>query len=192
MFNKILVPLDGSKLAECALAYAEELALNSKSEMLTLISVTERVGGKVNAPEAREIYQNSERAGISSPGGELSSQYVVAPLGGAITEVRGLDKSKDLEVSFGRMEKQAWNYLEKMAKPLRAKGIPVNVEVLIGSVADSITEYAKDKGFDIIIMSSHGRSGTSRWALGSVTDKVFRSSCIPVLMVRAPGCFPVI
>jgi nucleotide-binding universal stress UspA family protein len=37
-------------------------------------------------------------------------------------------------------------------------------------------------------MASHGRSGPSRWAHGSVAEKVFRSNCAPVLMVKAPGC----
>ncbi len=37
-----------------------------------------------------------------------------------------------------------------------------------------------------IVMASHGRSGVTRWAVGSVADKVFRASTIPVLMVKAP------
>lgn len=45
MFQKILVPLDGSKLAECALPYAEELARGCNTEEVVLVSVTERVQG---------------------------------------------------------------------------------------------------------------------------------------------------
>ena len=45
MFGKILVPLDGSKLAECVIPYVEELATCYTAEKVTLISVTERVQG---------------------------------------------------------------------------------------------------------------------------------------------------
>jgi nucleotide-binding universal stress UspA family protein len=43
---------------------------------------------------------------------------------------------------------------------------------------------------DLIIIATHGRSGVSRWVWGSVADRILRSSCVPVLMVRAPGCVP--
>jgi nucleotide-binding universal stress UspA family protein len=56
--------------------------------------------------------------------------------------------------------------------------------------AEEIAFYAKHPGCDIIVMASHGRSGPSRWAYGSVADRVLRASCVPVLMVRAPGCVP--
>ena len=71
---------------------------------------------------------------------------------------------------------------------MKAKGIKVDMEVLLGDPAEEIASYAKHNGCDIIVMSSHGRSGPSRWAHGSVADKVFRASCVPILMVRAPGC----
>ncbi len=56
MFKKILVPLDGSKLAECALPYVEELARGCGTEEIILISVTEQVRAQVRAPEALELY----------------------------------------------------------------------------------------------------------------------------------------
>jgi len=43
---------------------------------------------------------------------------------------------------------------------------------------------------DLIVIATHGRSGVSRWVWGSVADRILRSACVPVLMVRAPGCFP--
>jgi nucleotide-binding universal stress UspA family protein len=42
--------------------------------------------------------------------------------------------------------------------------------------------------FDLIIIATHGRSGVSRWVWGSVAERILRSACVPVLMVRAPGC----
>ncbi len=90
--------------------------------------------------------------------------------------------------AVGKKEKQAQRYLGKIAKTLEAKGIKVLTEVLLGNPAEEIALYAANEGVDLIIMASHGRSGISRWAHGSVADKVLRASCVPILMVRAPGC----
>ncbi len=90
--------------------------------------------------------------------------------------------------AVGKKERQAQRYLSKVAKGLEARGIKVQTEVLLGNPAEEIAFYAENKGCDLIVMASHGRSGPSRWAHGSVADKVFRASCVPVLMVRAPGC----
>jgi nucleotide-binding universal stress UspA family protein len=53
-----------------------------------------------------------------------------------------------------------------------------------------LADYATQNGVDLIIIASHGRSGVSRWVLGSVADRIVRNSCVPVMMVRAPGCEP--
>ena len=163
MFRRLLVPLDGSKLAEAALPYAEELAKGCQTEEVILISVTEQVRGRTAAPEARELYRSSDSSVLQTAGAELV-------------------------VTFGKKERQAQRYLGRIAKRLRAKGIKVRTEVLSWPPAEAIVTYAGQNGVDTIVMSSHGRSGPSRWAYGSVADKVFRASCVPVLMVRAPGC----
>jgi len=155
MYKKILVPLDGSKLAECALPHAEELAKCCDTEKVILVSVTERVQG----------YRAFE-----DPGQPMGQQLV--PEG------------------FGKKEKQAQRYLGRIAKAMEAKGIKVDTEVLLGDPAGEIVIYAKHPGCDLIVMSSHGRTGVSRLTHGNVADKVFRGSPVPVLMVRAPGCAP--
>lgn len=169
MFQKILVPLDGSKIAECALPYAEELAKGYDTQEVILISVTEEVRGRIRAHETQERYHASNQLGLS--GGD-----------------------SEVELTFGRKERQAQRYLSKiakrMAKELEVKGVNVRTEVLLGPPAQSIISYIEYSGTEIIVMSSHGRSGPSRWAYGSVADKVFRASCIPILMIRAPGCVP--
>jgi nucleotide-binding universal stress UspA family protein len=157
MYNKILVPLDGSKLAECALPHAEELVKGCGTAEVILISVTEQVQARTRAPEARELY--------------------------------GLAGS-DVTVTFGKKQRQAQTYLGRIAKELEAKGTKVRTEVLFWPPAEAIASYAELNRADIIVMSTHGRSGPSRWAYGSVADKVLRSSCVPVLLIRAPGCVP--
>jgi len=77
-------------------------------------------------------------------------------------------------------------YLQRTAKKLEDKGIPTKIKVMTGDPAEGIVSFAESGPCDIIVMASHGRSGVSRWAIGSVADKVFRASTIPVLMVKAP------
>jgi len=155
MYKKILVPLDGSKLAECALPHVEELAKGCDTEEVILVSVTERVKG----------YRVLE--GPSQPLGQ-----------------------RLVPEAFGKKEKQAQRYLDRIAKKMAAKGINVSTEVLLWEPAEAIVGYAKQYGCDLIVMASHGRSGLSRWTHGSIADKVLRASSIPVLMIRAPGCVP--
>jgi nucleotide-binding universal stress UspA family protein len=64
----------------------------------------------------------------------------------------------------------------------------VKTESCLGKPAEEIVNYATKNKVDLIIMASHGRAGVSRWAYGSVPDKVLRSSCVPVLLVKVPGC----
>lgn len=169
MYKKILVPLDGSKLAECALPYAEALAKGCDTEEIILVSVTERVQGY-------SAVEGSSEQLVLSGGGWLGS--IQPPLQRLVPK------------EFGKKEKQAQMYLARIAKKLETKGIKVRIEVLFWPPAEAITSYAEDNGADIIVMSSHGRSGPSRWAHGSVADKVLKASRIPVLIVRAPGCIP--
>jgi nucleotide-binding universal stress UspA family protein len=168
MYEKILVPLDGSKLAECALPYAEALAQGCHTGEVILVSVTERVKGFRVLEGSAEPIQTPSRGWFERmPEGD---RLIAEPA--------------------GKLEKQAQKYLDRIAKQMKAKGINASTEVLLWSPAEAIVGFAEEAGCDLIVMSSHGRSGPSRWAYGSVAEKVFRATCVPVLMVRAPGCAP--
>jgi nucleotide-binding universal stress UspA family protein len=169
MYKKILVPLDGSKLAECALPHAEELAKGCDTAEIILVSVTERVQGY-------KAVEGSTEPFVLSGGGFGSA--IQPPAQRMVPE------------AFGKKEKQADRYLSRIAEKLESKGVKVHTEVLLWPPGEAIASYAEQNGADIIVMSSHGRSGPSRWAHGSVAGKVLRASCVPVLMVRAPGCVP--
>jgi nucleotide-binding universal stress UspA family protein len=82
----------------------------------------------------------------------------------------------------------AKDYLARVADRLKADGINAEPVVLYGKAADAILDYAKDRAVDLIIMSTHGRSGVSRWVLGSVADRIVRHSTAPVLTVPPSGC----
>lgn len=81
-------------------------------------------------------------------------------------------------------------YLDEVAGRVNLNGVDVQKQIVDGNPAESIAEYATKNDIDLITIATHGRSGVSRWALGSVADRILRYSCVPVLMVRAPGCKP--
>jgi nucleotide-binding universal stress UspA family protein len=81
------------------------------------------------------------------------------------------------------MEQEAQNYLEAMAKKLHDQGLPVTTDLLTGPPATSIKE-ATHLG-DVLVLSSHERTGVMRWLLGSVAEKLTREDEAPVILVPA-------
>ena len=76
-------------------------------------------------------------------------------------------------------------YLESVAGELRTgASIQVTHAVLRGGASEMICERAKDIDADLIVMTSHARTGFGRLWLGSVADSVVRNAAIPVLMLR--------
>ena len=90
------------------------------------------------------------------------------------------------EKEMKQIQQEARDYLNKLAEGLRSEKVSVEVRVGIGSAAEEIIKAADEINVDLIAMSTHGRHGISRWAFGSVTDKVLRAGNKPVLLVRAP------
>jgi len=66
----------------------------------------------------------------------------------------------------------------------KQKGLNADIRVLKGDAPKVIAQQATSWGADLIIMGSHGRSGLHRLIMGSVAEEVFRSSDIPVLLVK--------
>lgn len=140
MYQRILVPLDGSDRAELALPFAEELAAKLGSEII-LLCVSDSAEAEDYAKH--EIYLEQ------------------------ITEV-----------------------VKRAAKKLLTnpeQKVSIQSAVTIGLPAQEIVDYAEQVAVSLIIMATHGRTGVSRWALGSVAEKVMRASTRPVLLVRVPG-----
>jgi nucleotide-binding universal stress UspA family protein len=82
-----------------------------------------------------------------------------------------------------KAEAGAKDYLAKVADSLKGDGIAVETVIVRGGPAEEILDYAKKNKVDLIVMSTHGRSGVSRWVFGSVAERVLRHSASPVLMV---------
>ncbi len=83
-------------------------------------------------------------------------------------------------------EVEASKYIQRIADELTADGFKVTAESCTGPVAETILEYAQEIRADLIVMSTHGRSGLARWFIGSVADKVVRAAILPVLLARPP------
>jgi len=126
MYNRILVPLDGSELAEQPLPYVQQVASRLNSEVILLASC-----------DAGERW--------------------VRPLR---------------------------SYLDNRAEEFRSLGVRAGAAVVQGDAATEILDFAEANNVDLIAMSTHGRSGPALWVMGSVANKVFQRSRIPLLLVR--------
>lgn len=142
MYKKILVPLDGSPLAEKALEQAEPLAKTYDSEILLFQVV-----------HFMPIYGSPE---------------LVAPL-----------------IVDERHKEFAEKYLAGLVKVMEGKGLKVKAIVKTGQqVAVEIIDFAKENRVDLIVMCTRGRSGISRWVLGSTAHKVVTRAETPILLLR--------
>ncbi len=151
MYKKILVPLDGSKLAECVLPHVEDIAKGCNTETVVLIRVVETLYIPITAGEGYSL------------------------------------SARDLQRIEEESKTEAARYLNELAGRLKYGKVNIKTEVIVGKSAEIITDYAAGNGVELIAIATHGRSGVSRWVWGSVTDKVLRSSHVPILVVRAPG-----
>jgi nucleotide-binding universal stress UspA family protein len=87
-----------------------------------------------------------------------------------------------------KQKEAAEKYLANLAEELKKKGLRVMAMVRTGQqVAVEIIDFAKEAGVDLIVMCTHGRSGISRWVLGSVALKVLTRAETPILLIRSKG-----
>ena len=160
MYKKILVPLDGSKLSELSLKHLNTITSGCRTCQIILATVVETPFVPV-------------------------SEYFTAQ------EARDAIPAKMLEKAEKEIKKKAKDYLSKAAKSLKSKGMTVQTvliePVLAEDIAEAILSYAKKNKVELIIMSTHGRGGIIRWAMGSVADKIVRHASSPVLTVSPAG-----
>lgn len=149
MYDTILVPTDGSDVAELAVDRAIDLA---------------------------ETY-----------GATLHALYVVDT--DAMDLSLGTEQVDRIRAGkFGEMEeveRKAREATGRVAERAEASDIPAVEHIAAGRPHTVITKYADDHDADMIVMGSHGRSGVSRVLLGSVAERVLRTTHRPVLVVDA-------
>lgn len=98
--------------------------------------------------------------------------------------VENEEKSIDLPSQLGS-EVEENGGAESVSREVRELGCSATPLTLQGDPASCILEVAKQKRIDLIAMATHGRAGSFRWPLGSVTQKVIFGAHLPILMVRA-------
>jgi nucleotide-binding universal stress UspA family protein len=85
-----------------------------------------------------------------------------------------------------KQKEAAEKYLANLIEELKKKGLKVTATVRTGQqVAVEIIDFAKETGADLIVMCTHGRSGISRWVLGSVALKILTRAETPILLIRS-------
>ncbi len=142
MYTKILVPLDGSALAERAIVQAEEIARPAGAELILVQVVQAPLGQTPEAGQAEE------------------------------------------EKAFRETAAQARAYLSMVATRVSGAGVRARFVLLEGAPAAGILGFAHDEDVDLIVMSTHGRSGISKVVMGSVAEKVMLTTKRPVLLVK--------
>jgi nucleotide-binding universal stress UspA family protein len=83
------------------------------------------------------------------------------------------------------------NYLNTLANSEPLEGIETDIKALYGSAAPTVLSTAHAYNADLIVMTSQGKTGMKRWALGSVAQKIARHSPMPVLVLHESGSLPV-
>ena len=145
VIKSIVVPLDGSELAESVLPTAMEVAKTLDLEVV-LCRAYEL---------AASVYRGSE------------------------------DYLPNYDEMLAQVKAEAESYLAEKAAALKAAGLSrVSSVALAGSGAEEIIRYAQTHRDALVVMCTHGRSGISRWVLGSVTERVVRHSDVPVLVLH--------
>jgi nucleotide-binding universal stress UspA family protein len=148
-FYRVVVPLDGSRLAEAALE--EATGLTNKLGHILLVTAVDNDVPKIGG----------------------FPFYPLAGMGMAY-----------LKASQQELYESNLAYLTQMVAKLRAQGFNAEVDIRYGSPAEVIVHAAEDFKADLIVMSSHGRTGFSRQSLGSVAVGVLKSSKRPVFIVH--------
>lgn len=123
-------------------------------------------------PKAVELIRNNDKATlILLRAAEAATLPGVDPTDAQVTVVR-----------------EAEEYLETVAVRLREDGVPgVRTSVWYGAAAPSILEAARMANPDLIVMSTHGRSGIGRLIVGSVAESVLRGTRTPIFLIRIDG-----
>ncbi|MFB6132374.1 MAG: universal stress protein, partial [Halanaeroarchaeum sp.] len=82
------------------------------------------------------------------------------------------------------LESEGEEALQEISQTAESEGVEVECVQVDGSPSREIVRYAEDHGMDLIVMGTHGRGGIDRLLLGSVAEKVVRSSEVPVLTIH--------
>jgi nucleotide-binding universal stress UspA family protein len=178
MFSKIFVPLDGSSLGEQALPLAVKLALLANAELVLFRAVEK-------APKKYSVHYgtNHEIPTVARDGVEVDPVVFGVIHPSAAT-------GEPLEtVSVAREDTtEAENYLTDLKQVLLVNTPlttdQIKVRAISDQPADEIGLIAQEIAADLIVMSTHGRTGFTKMLLGSIATKTLQTAKVPVILVR--------
>lgn len=147
-FRNILVPLDGSELAEKALGPANQIAV--------------------------AMAHRADAATV-----KLTLLRALTPMAMLAADPYLYDEMMRMSID------EAQAYLNLVASRLPASNVAVETKTMNGSPAEAIIQYAEENDIDLVVMSSHGRTGSSRWVYGSVAEKVMHHAPCATAIIRA-------
>jgi nucleotide-binding universal stress UspA family protein len=153
-FKRVLVTLDGSKLAEAALEELFRVVDDNTHIHLLSVATAERIA---DAASMRSI--------LSQP--MVASAEMWPPIHTAVDPI-------DIDARRA--------YLQKICEWLEQADYQVTYEVRTGDVVETVLSTARS-GFDLLIMATHGRTGIGKVMLGSVTEGVLHRAPCPVLVI---------
>ena len=154
MFDRIIVPLDGSRLSAQAVPYAGEIGKRFDAEVVLV---------RVISPSGLAIVPQT-----TSIGNAITTDIIAQE-----TRMKDVDNAAN-----------AKRYLINWASSLKAQGIKASYQVTVGTPAKAIMELVEAQQASLIVMMSHGRGWFKRAIMGSVADEIIRGSSVPVLIVR--------
>lgn len=85
------------------------------------------------------------------------------------------------------MEAETLAYMQSARGKLQKAGFRTSFLIRQGAIAETILHVAVECQADVVVMSTHGRTGPARWLLGSIAERVVHNSRVPVLLIRAAG-----
>jgi nucleotide-binding universal stress UspA family protein len=160
MFNRILVPLDGSTLAERAIPHAEQFARIFGSSIILL-----------QVLDPTSYHENP------NPVDPLSWQIRKAE---ADTYMNGIAARLREDLRESALDAKG-----AQSRGRNEKKVRVEYSIREGKTAENIVNFAHAENIDLLVISTHGSGGLSRWNISSVTQKVINLIYLPVLIVRA-------
>ncbi len=166
MYDNILYPTDGSEGAEAVLRHVKDLAETYGARVHILYVVDS------DHSESSMMFRRSEDGTWKT---------------GMVSRGSGKDQggmSKDKVNVLDVLQREGQELVGEIAGELNEAGYKTATACKRGKPHRIITTYAEDNDIDLITMGTHGRSGVSRQLIGSVTEKVIRTSDVPVLTVR--------
>jgi nucleotide-binding universal stress UspA family protein len=185
MYKKVVIPLDGSDLAEQALACLNEI--KKDNPLVTLVSVSKNTTDEIEENEVFKHYVSEHETATPSPKLYVFPPGMVVP--SYVPDVTIDHGDNGIITTEDKIATSADEYLSKVEEKLEEKGFNVTTKVLIGDPVKEIIDFAERQKADLIVMASTGKPSLNRWNMEHIAEKVVKNTKISVMIVRPAPSF---